>query len=102
MAKVKIKKKNIGRWIRFLEMHGFFQRCNKWITISTLNKKIYIYIKLCIIILILLYWYLKSIMAFLVAQTIKNPPAIQKNWVWSLGQEDPLEEEIENHSSIPA
>ena len=29
--------------------------------------------------------------AFLVAQTIKIPPAKQETWVWSLGWEDPLE-----------
>ena len=27
----------------------------------------------------------------LVAKTVKNPPAIQETWVWSLGWEDPLE-----------
>ena len=27
------------------------------------------------------------------AQTVKNPPAMQKTWVQSLGREDPLEEE---------
>ena len=26
----------------------------------------------------------------------------QERWVWSLGQEDPLEEEMATHSSIPA
>ena len=29
--------------------------------------------------------------ASLVAQTVKNPPAMQKTWVQSLGWEDPLE-----------
>ena len=33
---------------------------------------------------------------------VKNPPAKQERWVWSLGQEDPLEKEIETHSSILA
>ena len=28
----------------------------------------------------------------LVAQTVKNPPAMPETWVWSLGWEDPLEE----------
>ena len=27
------------------------------------------------------------------AQTVKNLPAMQKTWVWSLGWEDPLEKE---------
>ena len=38
----------------------------------------------------------------LVAQTVKNPPAMQDTWVWSLDQEDPLEKEMATHSSIPA
>ena len=29
--------------------------------------------------------------ASLVSQTVKNPPAMQENWVQSLGWEDPLE-----------
>ena len=33
---------------------------------------------------------------------IKNPPAMQETWVWSLGQESPLEEEMATHSSILA
>ena len=40
--------------------------------------------------------------ASLVAQMVKNPPAVQEIWVWSLGQEDPLEKEMETHSSILA
>ena len=38
--------------------------------------------------------------AFPVAQMVKNPPAMQETWVWSLGQEDPLEEGMAAHSSI--
>ena len=30
---------------------------------------------------------------------MKNLPAIQVTWVWSLGQEDPLEKELATHSS---
>ena len=37
-----------------------------------------------------------------VAETVKNPPAMQETWVRSLGQEDPLEEEMATHSSILA
>ena len=33
---------------------------------------------------------------------VKNPPAVCKTWVWSLGQEDPLEKGILTHYSIPA
>ena len=38
----------------------------------------------------------------LVAQMVKNLPAVQETWVPSLGQEDPLEKEMAPHSSIPA
>ena len=40
--------------------------------------------------------------ASLVAQTVKNLPAMQETWVQSLGWEDPLEEEMAIHSSILA
>ena len=40
--------------------------------------------------------------AYLVAQTVKNPPAMQKTWVQSLSWEDPLEEDMTTHSSILA
>ena len=36
------------------------------------------------------------------AQTVKNPSAVQKTWVRSLGWEDPLEEDMATHSSINA
>ena len=39
---------------------------------------------------------------FLLAQMIKNLPAMQESWVLSLGWEDPLEEEMAPHSSILA
>ena len=31
----------------------------------------------------------------LVAQTVKNLPAVQETWVLSLGREDPLKKEME-------
>ena len=36
----------------------------------------------------------------LVAQMVKNLPAVRETWVWSLGQEDPLEKEMATYSSI--
>ena len=39
---------------------------------------------------------------FLVAQMIKNRPAMQETWVLSLGWEDPLETATATHSSILA
>ena len=44
----------------------------------------------------LLYW------ACLVAQIVKNPPAIQETQVQSLGQEDTLEKGMTTHASILA
>ena len=41
-------------------------------------------------------------MLSLVAQTIKNLPAIWETWVQFLGWEDPLEEGMATHSSILA
>ena len=38
----------------------------------------------------------------LVAQMVKNLPAMQETWVQSLGQEDPLEKEMSSHSNILA
>ena len=38
--------------------------------------------------------------ASLVAQTLKNLPAMQETQVQPLGQEDPLEKEMATHSSI--
>ena len=38
---------------------------------------------------------------WLVAQVVKNLPAVQESWVQSLGQEDPLGKEMATHSSIP-
>ena len=40
--------------------------------------------------------------ASLVAQLVKNPPAIRETWVQSLGWEDPLEKRTATHSSILA
>ena len=41
-------------------------------------------------------------MLSLVAQTVKNLPAMQETQVRSLGREDPLEKEMATHSSILA
>ena len=39
---------------------------------------------------------------YLVAQTVKNLPAMREGWIQPLGQEDPLEMEMATHSSILA
>ena len=40
--------------------------------------------------------------AYLVAQMVKHPPAMQETWVWSPDWEDPLEEGMGTYSSILA
>ena len=40
--------------------------------------------------------------ASLIAQSVKNLPAVQETWVRFLGQEDPLEKEMATHSRILA
>ena len=40
--------------------------------------------------------------ASLVAQMVKNLPAMQETWAQSLGGEDPLEKDMATHSSILA
>ena len=49
-----------------------------------------------IILVILLYG------ASLVAHLVKNLPAMQETWVWSLVWEDPLQKEMATHSNILA
>ena len=41
-----------------------------------------------------------SLAVSLVAQMVKNLPAVQETWVLSLGLEDSLEEGMATHSSI--
>ena len=48
------------------------------------------------------YTFINKFRASLVAQMVKNPPAMRETQVWSLGWEDPLEKGIATHSSIPA
>ena len=45
---------------------------------------------------------LLGVRASLVVQRLKRLPAMWETWVRSLGQEDPLEKEMETHSSILA
>ena len=40
--------------------------------------------------------------ASMVAQMVKNPPAMWESWVRSLGGEDPLKKGLATHSSILA
>ena len=46
--------------------------------------------------------FFESLRASLVAQLVKNPPAMRETWIQSLGWEDPLEKVKAAHSSILA
>ena len=37
-----------------------------------------------------------------IAQSVKNLPAMQKTWVWFLSKKDPLEKKMATHSSVLA
>ena len=53
--------------------------------------------------LVLLCFYYKALLGtYLLAQLVKNPPAMQETPVQSLGWEDPLENGMAAHSSILA
>ena len=58
-------------------------------------------------IIVLQLWYIFccyrfELRASLIAQLVKNLPAMQETWVWSLGWEDPLEKGKATHFSILA
>ena len=58
------------------------------------NKRVFeVYIFFCLFV---------YIGASLIAQLVKNPPAMQETWVQSLGWEDPLEKETVTYSSFLA
>ena len=50
----------------------------------------------------ILRYYIRRYWASLVAQLVKNPPAMRETWVQSLGWEEPLEKGKAAHSSILA
>ena len=57
---------------------------------------------MCLLLYIIMHYMDKHTWASLVAQTVKNLPAIWKTWVRSLSWEDLLEESIATHSSVLA
>ena len=63
---------------------------------------IHVYSQLSTKIFLLSLWNIGGERASLVAQLVKNLPAMQETWVWFLGQEDPLEKEMAICSSTLA
>ena len=62
-------------------------------------NKIYICVYVCVYIYIYIYVY---IWVSLIAQSIKNLPAMKETWVRFLSQEDALEKKMATHPSILA
>ena len=62
----------------------------------------------CVVLKCLFYFLLKNEITVIIntdGSAVKNQPSlqeVQETWVLSLGQEDPLEEEMATHSSILA
>jgi len=66
------------------------------------NTYVYMYIYMYMYVYIYTHTYIYIWQASLVAQSVKNLPAMQETWVWSLGREDPLAKEMATHSSTLA
>ena len=49
---------------------------------------------------IMIKWCYMVVKGFPDGSAVKNPPAMEETWIWSLGWEDPLEKEMATHSSI--
>ena len=71
------------RWV-FIAVGRLFSSCGKWGLLSSFSA-----------------WLLIAV-ASLVAQLVKNLPAVLETWVRPLGWEDPLEKGKTTHSSILA
>ena len=54
------------------------------------------------LLLFAVFWFYVFCVPFLVAQTVKNLPAVRETWVESLGQEDPLAKGMTIHSRFLA
>ena len=65
-------------------------------------KPIISFLKYLELIMFTIYLSLCHYMGFLVAQLVKNPPAMWETWVLSLGWGDPMEKGTATHSSILA
>ena len=64
---------------------------------STNGEIMLIYARVCVCVCVCV-----CVWNSLVVQLVKNPPAMQKIWVRSVGWEDPLEKEMATHSTIAA
>ena len=58
--------------------------------------------QICTCLHTMIWGFSKHSLASPVVQTVKNQPAMQDTWVWSLGRKDPLEKVMATRSSILA
>ena len=81
-----------------------FCRQEYWSRLPCPTPWIYTCVCVCVCVYMHIYVYIHSYiyLAFLVAQTVKNLPAMWEAWVLSLNWEDPLEEGMAIHSRILA
>ena len=70
-----------------------------WVTFASLTA---VFLASSVIPAFLLFNVLGVLRASLVAQMVKNSPAMQETWVPSLGQEEPLEKGMATHSNVLA
>ena len=67
--------------------------------LSFISTYLVIYLSYSLLKILKVYY---TVVPSLVAQTVKNLPAMQETWVWSLGWEEPLEKGMATHSSLLA
>ena len=93
-------------WLSFFPSHSVPATMNFFLTLyKTVPQNYHKWLhskKKCMCILYTLCLAPVNYGASLVAQLVKNPPAMRETWVWSLGWEDPLERRTATHSSILA
>ena len=79
-------------------IHKINTHCKEFGKCREVGKKFTSKCRLCMS----FYFFLLHTLASLVAQMVKNLPAMQETWVRSPGREDPLEKEMTTHSRIVA
>ena len=95
-----ISQARVPEWVVMPCSWGSSQLRNQ--TCISYVSQIHIYIYVCVYIYINVFVYMYIVWASLVAQSVKNPPAMLETWVQSLDcWDDALEKEMATHSSIP-
>ena len=82
------------------ELRILWQACYSLASIPQIWE--FVEISCCLLLLCVLAACLFNSRASLMAQMVKNLPAVQKTWIWFLGWKDPLQKGMATHSSILA